>query len=69
MEWLIVLMALVIVFLGAKLLHLEWPMRRLDDRLAHTHHVAHTALEMMSAHVDGVPIKIVRVPLRKDDKE
>lgn len=69
MEWLIVLLAMIVAVLAAMVLRLDYALRQMDDRLAHTHHVAHTALEMLSAHVSGVPIKIVQVPLRKDDIE
>lgn len=69
MEWLALLFALVVAFLAVMVLRLESAMRGMEERLAHTHHVAHTALELLHAHVEGLPIKIISIPLRKDDKE
>lgn len=68
MEWISVILLFVVAVLAMMVLRLDYAMRQLDDRLAHTHHVAHTALELLSLHVSG-DLKVVKVPLRKDDKE
>lgn len=71
MDWLTVLLLWIVAGLVVAVIGLHSALRRMDDRLAHTHAVAHTAIEVLSAHLSGKPVEIniTRIPLRKDDKE
>lgn len=47
---------------------------RLQSRIDHTHHVAHAALHLLEAHINGADITVTRLagdgtPLRETDTE